>query len=346
MRPGALGPVFDGPVYAQGFSWRKRAFVRGFTGRGDVRFVTDGRAVAPGSSLLLWGSAPVPPGTSADTRIVRVEDGFLRSVGLGADLTRPLSWVLDDRGIYYDARRPSALEVLLQQSPFDAAERARAAALRERIVREGLTKYNLAGAQPWHRPANGRRVVLVPGQVETDAAIAWGTGAIKTNLGLLQAVRAARPDAWLVYKPHPDVVAGLRGAGAGEEQAAAHCDEVVRQGAMHELLAQADELHVMSSLAGFEALLRGKAVTCWGLPFYAGWGLTEDREAIPRRSRRLALDELVAGALLRYPVYCSRITGQRCSAEQALDDLLQWRADQPPGDRWWRRWLRPFIARP
>ena len=346
MRPGPLGPVIEGPVYALGFSWRKRAFVRGFTGRSDVRFVSDPRAVAPSAYLLLWGSAPVPPGTPSDARIVRVEDGFLRSVGLGADLTRPLSWVLDDRGIYYDASRPSALEVLLQQADFDAAERARAAALRERIVREGLTKYNLAGARPWRRPADGRRVVLVPGQVETDAAIARGTGAVNTNLGLLQAVRAARPGAWVVYKPHPDVVAGLRGAGAGEHQAPAHCDEIVREGSMHELLAQADEVHVMSSLAGFEALLRGKAVTCWGLPFYAGWGLTEDREAIPRRSRRLALDELVAGALLRYPVYRSRITGQRCSAEQALDDLLQWRAHRPPGDRWWQRWLRPFIARP
>jgi capsular polysaccharide export protein len=342
----ARRPAFDGPLYAHGFSWRKRSFVRGFTGRDDVRFVGDGRAVPSGAGLLLWGSAPVPPGTPADARIIRVEDGFLRSVGLGADLTRPLSWVLDDLGIYYDATRPSALEVQLQQTDFDAAERARAAALRERIVREGLTKYNLAGVRPWRRPADGRRVVLVPGQVETDAAIAWGTASVRTNLDLLRAVRAARPDAWLVYKPHPDVVAGLRRSGAGEDEAHAHCDEIVREGSMHELLAQCDEVHVMSSLAGFEALLRGKAVTCWGLPFYAGWGLTEDREAIPRRSRRLALDELVAGALLRYPVYRSRITGQRCSAEQALDDLLQWRANRPPGDRWWQRWVRPFIARP
>lgn len=342
----APGPVFDGPLFAYGFSWRKRSIVRGFTGRDDVRFVARGIDIRAGSQLLLWGSTPPPAGTPRDVRIVRVEDGFLRSVGLGADLTRPLSWVLDEVGIYYDARRPSALEEMLELADFDPPDLARAAALRERIVREGITKYNLGAARPWRRPPGSHRVVLVPGQVETDAAIAFGTGAVRTNIGLLRAVRAARPGTWVVYKPHPDVVAGLRGAGAGEEQAPLHCDEVVREGSMHELLAQADELHVMSSLAGFEALLRGKPVTCWGRPFYAGWGLTEDREPLERRTRRLTLDQLVAGTLLRYPTYRSRITGRRCSAEQALDDLLSWRAERPAGDRWWRRWVRPFIARP
>jgi capsular polysaccharide export protein len=345
MTPGALGPVFDGPVFAHGFSLRKRAFVRGFTGRRDVRFVRTGHAVQAGAHLLLWGSAAVPAGTPKDARIVRLEDGFLRSVGLGADLTRPLSWVLDDLGIYYDAREPSALERILQQAQFDAAELARAAGLRDRIVQAGLTKYNLA-RRPWQRPSNGRPVLLVPGQVETDASIRYGCHDVRTNLGLLQAARQARPDAWLVYKPHPDVVAGLRGQGAGESEASRYCDEILLEGSMHELLLQVDEVHVMTSLTGFEALLRGKRVVCWGHPFYAGWGLTQDSKPHPRRTRRLALDELVAGALLRYPVYFSALTGQRCTPEQGLDELLQWRARKPDHDPWWRRWLRPLIARP
>lgn len=345
MTPGALGPDFDGPVFAHGFSLRKRALVRGFTGRREVQFVRSGRAVQPGAHLLLWGSAPAPAGTPPDARIVRLEDGFLRSVGLGADLTRPLSWVLDDMGIYYDARHPSALEHTLQHARFDAAELARAAALRDRIVQAGLTKYNLA-RRSWQRPANGKPVVLVPGQVETDASIRFGCHDIRTNLGLLQAVRQARPGAWLVYKPHPDVVAGLRGQGAGESEAARFCDEILLEGSMHELLQQMDEVHVMTSLTGFEALLRGKPVVCWGHPFYAGWGLTQDSKPHSRRTRQLTLDELVTGALLRYPVYLSAATGQRCTPEQGLDELLQWRAHQPERDPWWRRWLRPLIARP
>jgi capsular polysaccharide export protein len=335
---------WNGPLYAHGFSWRKRRLLRAFCGRHDLRFVRSGRALPAGARLLLWGSQAAPAGAPADLRIVRVEDGFLRSVGLGADLVRPLSWVLDKQGIYYDATRPSALESLLQQGGFDAAELARAGELRARIVQSGLTKYNLPSA-PWVRP-KGRQVVLVAGQVETDASIALGTVDIRTNLALLQAVRAARPQAWLVYKPHPDVVAGLRGQGQEESQAGLHCDEVLLQAGMHALLEQVDEVHVLTSLTGFEALLRGKPVSCWGQPFYAGWGLTADRHPHPRRTRQVALDELVAAALLRYPVYLARSSGQRCTPEQALEELLQWRARQQPHVPWWRRLLRPLIARP
>jgi capsular polysaccharide export protein len=341
-----LPALRDGqPVYAHGFSLRKRSLVRGFSGRADVRFVRNGRDVAPGSNLLLWGTAAVPTGVPSDVRVVRLEDGFVRSVGLGADLTRPMSWVLDEVGIYYDATRPSALEGLLARPSLELEQLERAARLRERIVAAGLTKYNLATVA-WRRPESAASVVLVPGQVETDASIACGTVDIRTNLALLQAVRAARPDAWIVYKPHPDVVAGLRGQGAQEDQAHRWCNEVIRGGSMHELLQQVDEVHVMTSLAGFEALLRNKKVACYGLPFYAGWGLTQDRHAHPRRRPGLSRDALVAGALIDYPVYLSRVTGQRCTPEQALDELLAWRARAPAGVAAWRKWLRPLIARP
>jgi capsular polysaccharide export protein len=186
----------------------------------------------------------------------------------------------------------------------------------------------------------------VPGQVETDASILTGSIDIRTNLALLQAVRAARPDAWIVYKPHPDVVAGLRGRGADEAKASRFCDEILTEGSMHDLLLRVDEVHVLTSLSGFEALLRHKPVVCWGHPFYAGWGLTQDSHPHPRRTRRLQLDELVAGALLRYPVYLSARTGQRCTPEEAVEELLQWRARRPQRDPWWRRLVRPLIARP
>jgi capsular polysaccharide export protein len=333
-----------GPAWAHGFSWRKRALVRQFAGRDDIRFVRSARLIDPDGELFLWGSAPVPPDTPEGVRIVRLEDGFLRSVGLGADLTRPLSWVMDDVGIYYDATRPSALERLLQHGGFAAPQLQRAAALRERLVHTGLTKYNLP-APAWERPAADRQVVLVPGQVESDASIALGTVDIRTNVALLRAVRQARPSAWIVYKPHPDVVAGLRSAGENEPQAADFCDEVLTQGSMHDLLMQADEVHVMTSLAGFEAVLRGKKVVCYGMPFYAGCGLTQDRHSVHRRTRRLVLDELVAAALLEYPVYLSRVSQRRCSPEQALEELLDWRQQSPGDIAPWRKWLRPLLAR-
>jgi capsular polysaccharide export protein len=143
-------------------------------------------------------------------------------------------------------------------------------------------------------------VVLVVGQVESDASLALGAPGLHTNLGLLQAVRRERPEAWIVYRPHPDVSARLRAPGQGEDTAARWCDEIAADPPITALLSQVDEVHVLTSLAGFEALLRGVRVVCWGLPFYAGWGLTEDR-CRRRGGAARALDELVAAALFCYP---------------------------------------------
>ena len=332
-------------LFAYGFSLRKRAILRRFLPGRMLRFVRSARAVPPDSYLLLWGSGPTPEGLASDVRCVRVEDGFLRSVGLGAELVTPLSWVIDRRGIHYDASRPSDLEHLLQTTAFDAALMARAARLRERIVDSRLTKYNV-GVDSWQRPATQARLILVPGQVESDAAIRLGTPGIRTNLGLLQAIRAANPDAHVLYKPHPDVVAGLRAAGQGEHEAGRWCDSLVGDVPMSDLLAEVDEVHVLTSLTGFEALLRGKRVVCYGQPFYAGWGLTTDAFPPARRSRRLALDELVAGALLLYPTYVAHGGGQVTTPELALDSLLAWRARSSAVAQrpWWRKALRACLS--
>ena len=86
----------------------------------------------------------------------------------------------------------------------------------------------------------------------------------------------------------------------------------------------------MTSLTGFDALLRDKTVVTYGQPFYAGWGLTQDRAAeggapaagLRRRTRRLSLDELVAGALLHYPVYWDWTLKGYTTCEAVLHTLL------------------------
>ncbi len=314
---------FAPQVQAVGFSQWKQPSVRAFLGGSTVHFVEQAQPLAEGEARAMWGRGE--PGAA----LLRIEDGFLRSVGLGANLVQPLSWVIDRRGMYYDATAPSDLEALLEAGGFDAALLARARALREAIVARGITKYNV-GAGDWRRPEGARQVVLVPGQVENDASIAFGAPAVRSNLGLLEAVRALRPDAWIVYKPHPDVLAGKRPGEAGLDAARRWCDEVVTDVPIHRLFAAVDELHVLTSLAGFEALLRGRPVVCHGLPFYAGWGLTEDRIACPRRTRRLTLDELVAGALIAYPTYVSRRTGAFTTPERVLHELAHWEASAPP----------------
>jgi capsular polysaccharide export protein len=334
---------FPTQIHALNFSRWKKPIVRSFLQGSAVSFVRDAQAVPAGATLALWGRKPVSGEVPEGVKTLRLEDGFLRSVGLGADLVRPLSWVMDSRGIYYDATRPSDLEHLLQTTCFDETLLVRARALCERLVAAGLTKYNV-GAKGWERPA-AERLILVPGQVESDASLAYGAPGLRRNLDLLRAVREANPEAHVLYKPHPDVVAGLRRQGEGEDDASRWCDEVVVDVSMGELLPQVDEVHTLTSLAGFEALLRGKKVVCHGQPFYAGWGRTEDREPVARRTRRLTLDELVAGTLILYPTYVSRTTGRFTTAERALAELLAWRQAGPGSLPWWRKPLRWVLQR-
>jgi capsular polysaccharide export protein len=325
---------FPKTLYAVGFSRWKKPIVRDYCQGSLVRFVSGIEQVPEDATLALWGQ-----GHRDDKRpVVRLEDAFLRSVGLGADLIRPLSWVMDRRGLYYDATTSSELEHILQTMEFSADLVGRAQRLRERIVEQGLTKYNV-GSSGWRRPEGASRIILVPGQVESDASIRYGAPGIRTNMDLLRSARKANPSAYVIYKPHPDVVAGLRKKGEGEDEAVRLCDEVVIDIAMGELLTVVDEVHVLTSLAGFEALLRGKTVTCYGQPFYAGWGLTHDHMPLPRRTRRLTLDQLVAGALILYPTYVSRTTGKFTTPERALDELLEWRQQQN-GVPLWRKSLR------
>lgn len=330
-------------VHAVGFSPLKLVTLRRFMQGSEVRRVRHAGQVPPGGTAVLWG---IRHGAGKrHTQHVRVEDGFLRSVGLGADLVRPLSWALDSRGIYYDAGAPSDLEHLLRNAQFDAALCRRAARLRERIIAAQLTKYNVGGGT-WRRPIGGR-VILVPGQVESDASLHSATTELCRNMELLRAVRAANPDAWVVYKPHPDVAAGLRSQGYDDALAWQWCNEVVADVDMGVLFDAVDEVHVLTSLCGFEALLRGKRVTTYGMPFYAGWGLTDDRgmrDAVAqRRGRTLSLDELTAGVLIQYPTYVSRRTGNFITPEQALDQLLVWRDCAASTLPWWRRALRPLL---
>ena len=334
------------PAYAVGFSARKRPLLRAFYDEQPLRFCSQCNEVPDGADLVVWGAAPVPD-QPRFARVLRVEDGFVRSVGLGAAFARPLSWVIDPVGIHYDPAQPSLLEDTLQRHSFTPELLARAAQLRARIVRAGLTKYNLA-APPWTRPGRVGPVLLVVGQVETDQSLRLGSPHWHSNVALLRELRRTRPDAYLLYKPHPDVCAGLRRAGSEEHLAGACCDEVLMHGDMAQLVSAVDECHVLTSLAGFEALLRGARVVAHGLPFYSGWGLTQDMLPLQRRSRRLSLDELVAGTLLLYPRYFSQRLGRRVPAEMALDELEAQRAASGVGKSLhlaWGAWAGRLVNR-
>jgi len=334
--------------------WKRRRvadFLRSSTGRPAFRRTTRGALAkahaTSGSTVAVWASrAPAGLAEAAGRQripLIRVEDGFVRSVGLGSDFMPAASLVLDSRGMHFDPSVRSDLELLLSEAEFDAALVERARRLITQLVARGVTKYNLGKRALLVESPPGRRRVLVPGQVEDDLSVRLGGEGIIGNLELLGRVRAANPDAFILYKPHPDVEAGHRRGRIPDGFARKFADIVIREVSTATVLAEIDELHTLTSLAGFEALLRRRRVVVYGRPFYAGWGLTTDLARIDR-GRRLALEELVAGALILYPRYLDPVTRLPCGPEiviERLDNAELWR----PGPLVLARRLQGVLSR-
>lgn len=306
-------------------AWKRRHLTQFF---GPMRFTDDTTtAAADGRAVMVWAGRETPAlvAACADAKrpLHRLEDGFLRSRGLGAELVPPLSLVVDDLGIYYDPSRESRLDRLIAAATkMEPKQLLRAEELVARLVALGVTKYNPGGAAPEVPLAGERHLILVPGQVEDDASIILGAGEVRTNAGLLTRARALYPEALILYKPHPDVVAGLRQGAVADDVLAQCADAVLAQGDPAILLAQVDGVVTMTSGLGFEALLRGVPVTCLGAPFYAGWGLTRDLGPVPaHRKARPSLAALAHAALIIYPRYFDPISGLPCPPEVALDRL-------------------------
>jgi capsular polysaccharide export protein len=325
--------LLGGHFHAVGFSRWKRPILASFLQHSRITHCSTATFLPESAPVIVWGRQPVDGGQRPP---IRVEDGFIRSVGLGADLVRPISWVMDPVGIYFDATQPSRLENLLNQQVLNEAGLQRARRLIDRLIRTGLTKYNV-GNTIWQRPTGQSRVILVPGQVESDASIRYGCPGIRTNMALLSAVRKSAPNAWIVYKPHPDVQAGLRASSSAELLARSLVNDIVTDCPIHLMFDQVDELHVLTSLAGFEGLVRNIPVHVYGQPFYAGWGLTHDHCEQPhRRQNQLSIESLVHAALIDYPIYVSRHTGLYITPEEAIDELLEWQTQGVERSRMWR----------
>ncbi|ECL9638857.1 capsular polysaccharide biosynthesis protein [Campylobacter jejuni] len=260
-------------------------------------------------------------------KISLVEDGFIRSISLGSDLTRPFSLIVDDKGLYIDPNKPSKLEELLQNEIFDENMLNRAKNIIKILLENRFSKYNGLKHEDLKINAKiGQKIILIPAQVEDDASMILGGFGLST-LDLLKEVRSKNQDAYIIFKPHPDVLSGNRVGLKDETLILEFCDEIVKDCSIDSAIKIADEIHTITSTSGFDALLRAKKVFTYGMPFYAGWGLTKDKHKCERRTRKLSLEELVAGALITYPRYINPKTKTLCEIEVCLDIMLNLQKD-------------------
>ena len=249
-----------------------------------------------------------------------VEDGFIRSFGLGADRSAPASLVFDDLAMHFDRLQPSRLETLLASYDFDADPQLmeHAHQLRQLMVTTGLSKYNFQA--PPRRLAEvavpGKRKILVLGQVEDDLSIRYGADQPMSGNELVMLAADENPDAQIFYRPHPESLAYSKPHYSNPELVSDVCQILDQQFSIADCLDNCDKVYSVTSLAGFEAALRGKPVVTVGAPFYAGWGFTEDQLPIARRTRHLTATQVLAAAYLLYPRYSG------LPADAASGDIL------------------------
>ncbi len=324
----------DGDLYFFGFSrWKRKNTLPFFSALNSNKIVfcsnlkdAEKKGLNKEGKIYIWGKKSFDEVEKYAKKnaiaLSRVEDGFVRSVSLGSDLTKAYSLVVDSRGIYFDSRQESDLEHILNTYAFDDALLNRSGKLQSYLIEKKISKYNMYQDKKivLANLKKEQKVILVPGQVEDDASIKYGAEGM-TNLQLLKEARENASDAYIIYKPHPDVLVGNRVGDVNPNEAMAYCDVIVTEASLDSVLELADEVHTMTSLVGFEALIRGKKVHTYGLPFYAGWGLTEDKLFLERRRRILTLDELFAAAFILYPRYIHPKTDKLCEIEVLLKEI-------------------------
>ena len=328
--------------------WRLRHVLRGAAGYELVRWP---RLVGPGAYEVVvgWGHKATAASARRLARhygkaYVAIEDGWMRSLRPGPR-EFPRSLILDHSGIYYDAAAPSDLERLITErvGATDSETMLRAERGMARLRAEAVSKYNdaprLDAAALGLAPRGSRKRVLVVDQTRGDASVAGGAAKEGTFGRMLAAAQAEHPGAEILVKVHPEVVSGAKRGYLAEQARAIDGVRVIAERVNPwSLIEVVDHVYVVSSQLGFEALMAGVPVTCFGAPFYAGWGLTDDRLVIPRRAARLKLAEVFAAAYFDYAIYADVGSGQRISFEAAVDQLVRDRRRMNAESRvgiWW-----------
>ncbi|XEC95261.1 capsular polysaccharide biosynthesis protein [Paenibacillus tarimensis] len=314
--------------------WKKQ-FVRPFlqSETNEIHFVhkfeqIDRIGFRKEDKLLVWGCKEKKNFSyqlqQREMQLWRIEDGFYRSVGLGSNFHTPWSIIIDKLGIYFNPRSENDLETLLNSRVFSNSDIIEAGKIWNTIIEFNLTKYNTDDSCALSiELMKDQKVIFIPGQVENDASIIMGCNDVKSIEELIEIVRFNNPDAYIIYKPHPDVVSKNRNGLIKNNNILKLCNKIEITSSSIDCINVADEVHTLTSQVGFEALLRRKEVYTYGGPFYAGWGLTKDTFQFSRRTRTLSMEELIAGTLIYYTKYYNHDLNQPSDCRSVLRKLAR-----------------------
>ena len=273
----------------------------------------------PSPCFIGWGNKPntrqvVRVAAEKKIRYFKLEDGFIHSAGLGVQGAASFSMVIDDLGMYYDATRPSRLEKILTEHDFcaDMQVMEKAELAIKLIKRFKISKYNTRNETVESGVLeSSRKKILVIAQTAGDMSLEYGFGNQFSTSQIVNAAFQENPGADIYLKIHPDVIAGKKRSDLDIKRLPAACRVLARDVNPIVLLEKMDRVYTKTSQMGFEALLLGKECVCFGMPFYAGWGLTDDRVECQRRKRKLTVSQVFAGAYILYSRYYNPLSGQK-----------------------------------
>jgi capsular polysaccharide export protein len=259
------------------------------------------------------------------TEFLLIEDGFVRSVGLGVEGSPSYSIVKDDLGIYYDATGPSRLEVILNSTEICKMPNllTKARLLIEKIKVLEVSKYN--NGIPFQLPNefNGPNVkkILIVAQTKGDSSLKYGLANQFSTRQMIDAAIEENPGAQILLKVHPDTLTGKKSSDIDVSMLPSSVSVLTEFFNPISLLKHVDHVYTKTSQMGFEALLLGKKVTCFGMPFYAGWGITDDRVYCERRQAERSVEEVFAAAYLLYSEYVDPTTRKRISLDEVIENV-------------------------
>jgi capsular polysaccharide export protein len=247
------------------------------------------------------------------SRLLLLEDGFLRSYDRD-DLA--MSVVIDDLGIYYDASGPSRLEQYIKEG-VTTEQACVATDIVRRWQELKVSKYNSA---PDYQGDLPERFVLVVDQVAGDESIRYGQADHSTFQNMIYSALAENPGCDVVIKVHPDSYTKAKCGHYDLNKLASNPRIWIIAENCHKVsfLQRCNKIYTVTSQVGFEGLLWNKTVRCFGMPFYAGWGLTDDDQECERR-QKVPFEWLVYATLVRYPVYMDADTKESSNIFQVME---------------------------
>jgi capsular polysaccharide export protein len=259
-------------------------------------------------------------------------------------------------GIYYDAIAPSELENILNTYDFksDDALMQTAKEAMTRIKKHHVSKYNNApNLRDDFFKNDTKPKVLIVAQTSGDASLEYGLGNVFSTKQIIEDAIKENPNASIYIKLHPDVLVGKKSSDISIDEIPSTCTIVNKDVNPISLLKHFDKVYTKTSGMGMEALMIGLEVVCYGMPYYAGWGLTIDRQRCERRAKKLSVEELFAGAYILYTQYYNPYSQKKSNIIDTITTIIKYH-DLTMGNngdlyffgfsRWKRKNTIPFFS--